>query len=585
MKRMKRMKGSRAFMALFLAVVMILGNALAGTYYIEDGDVVVHASENSQTVRQADNTQNDNAPVISNKNPETSSANTVTIISDKGCTASVTVKDLNIDVRAKDGTPAVKTEGAGDVNIELDGNISLKSGAGSAGLQKENTGNLTINDADHDGKLEAIGGEGGAGIGSNDNYYSINRSVDNITINGGEIIATSGMNGAGIGGGSGTDCDNITINGGKITATGNGFGAGIGGGSSSKYTKGNGSNITINGGEVTATSTVSGAGIGGGEGEGENITINGGTVIAISNTLGAGIGGGYDSDGKDIAIKGGVVIATGGIGGAGIGGGGCATDCGGSGEDVQISGSAQVKVAGGKSSGRLGNGAAIGDGGGYDGQSIDGTELQFQASDLTCGSIEYYAPGTSAEDIQNSTVDPEETVKGTKGHDVNSSWTGNSKTHWHTCSEPGCAARIDEATHTPAGAVKENEKPAQAGKAGSYDEVIYCSVCHRELSRKTVTTAPLRDNKKMPQGNLAALCAEMAKQIRQAPENGTVEMDAGSFDGLTRVVFKALGERPDVTLKLQTKEGMITIPAGAGLLEKIGGKNTVSFAELKDMLK
>ena len=101
MKRMKRMKGSRTFMALFLAVVMILGNALAGTYYIEDGSIEIHASETSQTVTQADNTQHDNAPVISNKNPETSSANTVTIKADEGCTANVTVKDLNIRRRCQ----------------------------------------------------------------------------------------------------------------------------------------------------------------------------------------------------------------------------------------------------------------------------------------------------------------------------------------------------------------------------------------------------------------------------------------------------------------------------------------------------
>ena len=50
MEDMKKMEGFRAFTALLLAVVMILGNALAGTYYIEDGDVVVHASETSQTV-------------------------------------------------------------------------------------------------------------------------------------------------------------------------------------------------------------------------------------------------------------------------------------------------------------------------------------------------------------------------------------------------------------------------------------------------------------------------------------------------------------------------------------------------------
>ena len=37
--------------------------------------------------------------------------------------------------------------------------------------------------------------------------------------------------------------------------------------------------------------------------------------------------------------------------------------------------------------------------------------------------------------------------------------------------------------HVPAEAVKENEVEATADKAGSYDEVIYCSVCKEEISR------------------------------------------------------------------------------------------------------
>ena len=45
--------------------------------------------------------------------------------------------------------------------------------------------------------------------------------------------------------------------------------------------------------------------------------------------------------------------------------------------------------------------------------------------------------------------------------------------------------------HVPAEAVKENEVPASCGVEGSYDEVIYCSVCGEELSRQTITTPAL----------------------------------------------------------------------------------------------
>ena len=43
--------------------------------------------------------------------------------------------------------------------------------------------------------------------------------------------------------------------------------------------------------------------------------------------------------------------------------------------------------------------------------------------------------------------------------------------------------------HTPASAVTENEVAATCEVDGSYDEVVYCSVCHAEISRK-ITTVP-----------------------------------------------------------------------------------------------
>lgn len=45
--------------------------------------------------------------------------------------------------------------------------------------------------------------------------------------------------------------------------------------------------------------------------------------------------------------------------------------------------------------------------------------------------------------------------------------------------------------HTPGTAVRENEHAATCTSAGGYDEVVYCSVCKAELSRKTHTTPAL----------------------------------------------------------------------------------------------
>ena len=48
--------------------------------------------------------------------------------------------------------------------------------------------------------------------------------------------------------------------------------------------------------------------------------------------------------------------------------------------------------------------------------------------------------------------------------------------------------------HTPAEAVIENELPATCTEAGSYESVVYCSVCHELLSRETVAVAALGHN-------------------------------------------------------------------------------------------
>ena len=60
----------------------------------------------------------------------------------------------------------------------------------------------------------------------------------------------------------------------------------------------------------------------------------------------------------------------------------------------------------------------------------------------------------------------------------------------HTCARCGDSYVSDETAalgHTPAEAVKENEKSATCFEGGSYDSVVYCSVCGEELSRETVT--------------------------------------------------------------------------------------------------
>ena len=298
--------------------------AFAETWDIEKGDITVKAgkTEGTNMVSQGEQKDvEDTGTVITGK----SDKNTVTIeAKDKDDKVEVTLKDLNIDA-SRGSEAAVSVTGKGDTNIELDGDNELKSGAGHAGLEHNKTdtsGELTIQDKDKNGSLEAVGGFKGAGIGS------AGSNDAQVKITGGNITATGEDWGAGIGSGSdgnGTDgTAYVEITGGEINATGGYLGAGIGGGC-------NGSgNVTISGGTITAVGggdgddSGGGAGIGGGYYNGATVTITGDAVIknASSTKYGAGIGGGYGYDG-DVTISGNAKIenATGGYGAAGIGGG------------------------------------------------------------------------------------------------------------------------------------------------------------------------------------------------------------------------------------------------------------------------
>ena len=390
--------------ALALTAALVVGMTLpafAQDWYIEDGDISISAGETGNKVTQGSTTkENDTDTVIKSKDSSTASSNTVTIHADEGKTVNVTLDNvtINVDEGSKYAydpnayKTAVSVTGSGNTNIELNGNNTLTSGYGHAGLEHNKTddsGTLTIQDEKNDdgsakgsasdttGSLTANGGGRGAGIGGSDEHDG------QATITGGKITATGGNGAAGIGGGAGDkyaavggDGD-VTISGGTITATGGSLAAGIGGG-----LDGNGT-VIITDGDITAKATGRyGAGIGGGCGEipkgtliGGNgtVTISGGTITEASGGyMAAGIGSGYQGLGT-VTIEGDAVIknAQGGEAGAGIGSGTRGNS------EIIIRGDAVIENAESKE-----NGAGIGSGQGDLYPDGDGMVI-----DLTVGNV------------------------------------------------------------------------------------------------------------------------------------------------------------------------------------------------------
>ena len=402
--RTARRSTAKRAAALALTAALVVGMTLpafAQDWYIEDGDISISAGETGNKVTQGSTTkENDTDTVIKSKDSSTASSNTVTIHADEGKTVNVTLDNVttNVDEGSKYAydpsayKTAVSVTGSGNTNIELNGNNTLTSGYGHAGLEHNKTddsGTLTIQDEKNDdgsakgsasdttGSLTANGGGRGAGIGGSDEHDG------QATITGGKITATGGNGAAGIGGGAGDkyaavggDGD-VTISGGTITATGGSLAAGIGGG-----LDGNGT-VIITDGDITAKATGRyGAGIGGGCGEipkgtliGGNgtVTISGGTITEASGGyMAAGIGSGLQGLGT-VTIEGDAVIknAQGGEAGAGIGSGTRGNS------EIIIRGNAVIENAESKE-----NGAGIGSGQGDLYPDGDGMVI-----DLTVGNV------------------------------------------------------------------------------------------------------------------------------------------------------------------------------------------------------
>ena len=326
----KNVKKQLALRVLSTAVLMAMVSsiataAFADTYDLNKGSVTVETKDNGNTYVTQANTETtdhlDTTGVTITSNGEQTS-NTITVNTAENQTTNVTLENVHIQPDSEwSSDPApIEITGKGNTNLELNGNnIVLSGNSEHVAIEKADkygTGTLTIkDDVNDDGKLLAGGFNNSAGIGGGGTGDTANTS--NITITGGDIIASGGYYGAGVGGGNGGNASNIRIEGNAHVTAFAECGAAIGSG----YQSSGDSDITITDHATVDAASQTGCGIGDGQDASgkATITISGNaSVNAEVLNLPAAIGSGRSSATVNIednaavtAVGFGVAIGTG----------------------------------------------------------------------------------------------------------------------------------------------------------------------------------------------------------------------------------------------------------------------------------
>ena len=320
--------------------------AFAKTWYIEDGDITISASETKGTNKVSQGAEpevEDTGTIITNREKDASS-HTVTINAGND---KVEVTLDNVNIKADSGSALISK---GDVTLTLKGDNHLTGGNGGSssygGDGITSSGSLTISG----GTVTATGGDSTSSVGSGGSGISSNGS---LTITGGEndsLTAKGGSGRSGIFSSGG-----VTISGGTVNATGGSSGSDSGDGIHS-------GSLTMKGGTVNAK-----GGSGADGGSGIRTFSSGGVTISGGSTVNANGGNGSKSESSDrsnggrgidsgsLTVSGGTVTATGGDGCSGSysdGGIGISSSSGG----VTISGGTVTATGGKSGSGDYSNG-------------------------------------------------------------------------------------------------------------------------------------------------------------------------------------------------------------------------------------
>ena len=124
---------------------------------------------------------------------------------------------------------------------------------------------------------------------------------------------------------------------------------------------------------------------------------------------------------------------------------------------------------------------------------------------------------------------------------------------------------VDALGHTPAAAVEENRVEPTLNSTGSYDSVVYCSVCNAELSRDTVIVPALSGAVAEVNGTKYAT---FEAALAAAGENGTVKLlvpvtvTADTTYDLKNVTIESDGDAFVVTGGTLTLDGNGVVKAG-----------------------
>ena len=133
-----------AFILTAVMLTTLAAPAFAGTWYIEDGDITISASETKGTNKVSQGAEpevEDTGTIITNREKDASS-HTVTINAGND---KVEVTLDNVNIKADSGSALISK---GDVTLTLKGDNSLTGGNGGSGISS--SGSLTISGGKND---------------------------------------------------------------------------------------------------------------------------------------------------------------------------------------------------------------------------------------------------------------------------------------------------------------------------------------------------------------------------------------------------------------------------------------------------